>query len=276
MPNPARRSPAARTRSAVRLRVRVGQRGPGRPASRAGAPAPVWRSTSASVRGGEGDPRHRAGRVDGVEIDAAIQHERAVGTISTQAGTCAFGARRNMACSAAPAGAGGGTARQALEAQRQRPAQRHVVPPPRTDDGVGGFWSRAATAAFAGGAAGRLPLAQPRAAVVDAAEAQPPRRPRRLVAEAGRRRPSASAPRASAAPSSAVCSASYRSRRVGQPALAFSGLCCSRQTCARAQSRSRVRAPPRPSLRRVPYRWSCGAANKLSAQTSPGPGRGTK
>ena len=32
----------------------------------------------------------------------------------------------------------------------------------------------------------------------------------------------------------------YRSRRVGQPALAFSGLCCSRQTCARAQSRSRI------------------------------------
>ena len=34
-------------------------------------------------------PRHRAGRVDGVEDDAIIQHERAVNLISTQAGSLA-------------------------------------------------------------------------------------------------------------------------------------------------------------------------------------------
>ena len=85
--------------------------------------------------------------------------------------------------------------RQALEAQRQRPAQRHVGRCRREhDDGVGAVLVHAQPpryfAAAVGRGEGRLALlAQPRAAVVDAAEAQPPHeRPRRLVAEAGRRR----------------------------------------------------------------------------------------
>ncbi len=85
--------------------------------------------------------------------------------------------------------------RQALEAQRQRPAQRHVGRRRREhDDGVGAVLVHAQPpryfAAAVGRGEGRLALlAQPRAAVVDAAEAQPPHeRPRRLVAEAGRRR----------------------------------------------------------------------------------------
>ena len=75
-------------------------------------------------------------------------------------------------------------------------------------------------------------------------------------------------PAASAAPSSAVCSASgtgldeWGSRRWPSPG------CAAHARPARAPRAARgFCAPPRPSLRRVPYRWSCGAANKLSAQT---------